>query len=80
MDKSNKPHGLTGKKKSPEACQRMSDAKRGVPRSDAAKAAIRNGKLGKPRSAEDGKKISDGLRRYYERRSHLNASWNDLDK
>ena len=60
-----KPHGLIGRKQTLEHRQKEADAKRGVPRSDEAKAAIRAGKMGKKRNPEDGKKISEGLRRYH---------------
>lgn len=68
MDKPKKPHGLIGHKRSPEVRQKIADAKRGVPRTEEAKAAISHGKKGKKRNPEDGKKISEGLRRYHANR------------
>ena len=68
MDKPKKPHGLIGTKKSAETRKRIGDAKRGVPRTEEAKAAISRGKTGKKRNPEDGKKISAGLRRFHENR------------
>lgn len=68
MDKPKKPHGLIGTTKSQETRKRIGDAKRGVPRTEEAKAAISAGKKGKKRNPEDGKKISEGLRRYFANR------------
>lgn len=61
-----KPHGLIGTTKSEETRKKIADAKRGVPRTEAAKAAISKGKTGKKRNPEDGKKISESLKKYFE--------------
>ncbi|MCY1741459.1 hypothetical protein [Ensifer sp. SL37] len=65
MDKPKKPHGLIGTTKPQEVREKIAAAKRGVPRTEEAKAAISAGKAGKKRNPEDGKKISEGLRRYF---------------
>ena len=60
-----KPHGLIGTKRPQETRDKIAASKRGVPRTEKAKASISAGKMGKKRNPEDGKKISEGLKRYW---------------
>lgn len=63
-----KPDGNTGRTLSPETRAKISNARRGIPRTDAAKAAISAGKMGKKRSEQECAAISQGLRAYYAKR------------